>query len=351
MGFLPSRAVGASCPDLICVNDVMNVLVVGCGIVGGRAIHQLLGVQGVDRIVLDDPHVGRVDDVVATIGPRTEALGARTWADVSPGIVILAGPPGHEVFARVALELGAHVVSVSDSIDDAVSLRELNSLAVAAERSVVMGAGFAPGLSCLLARHGAVEFESIDEIHISKTGTAGPACARQHHEALKHDGIDWRDGDWVAKPGGSGRELCWFPDPIGGADCYRAALPDAMLLHEAFPNASRITSRMSATRRDRLTSRLPMMREPHAEAGPGAIRVELRGIRRGISDVVIFGCMDRPSVAAGAVLAVAAWNLMSGAVRRTGSGGLAEMLDPAPALLNLAERGIKCARFDGVPKL
>jgi hypothetical protein len=262
----------------------------------------------------------------------------------------LAGPPDHGVLARLALELGAHVVSVSDSIDDTVALRELHPFAVAMNRSVVMAAGFAPGLSCLLAQHGAVEFESIDEIHIAKTGTAGPACARQHHEALKRDGVDWREGVWVAKPGGSGRELCWFPDPIGGADCYRGALPDAMLLHESFPTATRITSRMSATRRDRLTSRLPMMRQPHAEAGPGAIRVELRGIRRGIADVVIFGCMDRPSVAAGAVLAVASRAIIDGTVRRSGSGGLAEMLDAAPSLLDLAARGIKCARFDGVPK-
>ena len=254
----------------------MKILVVGCGIVGGRAIRQLLSVPGVGEIVLDDPRPEHVADVVASMGPRTEPLGPRTWADIDPDVVVLASPPGHGDFARTALEIGAHVVSVSDSIDDTLALRELHSFASAVNRSVIIGAGFAPGLSCLLAIHGAVEFESIDEIHVAKTGTAGPACARQHHEALKHDGIDWRDGDWVAKPGGSGRELCWFPDPIGGADCYRAALPDPMLLHESFPSAARITSRMSATRRDRLTSRLPMMRQPHAEAGPGAIRVELR---------------------------------------------------------------------------
>ena len=328
----------------------MNVLVVGCGIVGGRATRQLLTVSGIDRIVLDDVRDDRVREVVASMGAKTEALGSRSWADVTPGIVLLACPPGHGTLAKRALGLDAHVVSVSDSIDDANELRQLHGAAVARNRSILIGAGFAPGLSCLLAKHGAVEFESVDEIHVAKTGTAGPGCARQHHEALKHDGIDWRDGEWVAKPGGSGRELCWFPDPVGGADCYRAALPDPMLLHHAFPDAGRITSRLSATRRDRLTSRFPMLRQPHAEAGPGAIRVELRGIRRGIADVVIFGCMDRVSVAAGAVLAVAARAVVEGTVRRSGAGSLGEMIDAAPALLDLASRGIKCARFDGVPE-
>lgn len=329
----------------------MRVLLVGCGIVGVRATRQLLAVPGVTSLVIDDLRVGHVDDVVASMGGATEALGRRTWSEIAPSLVILAGPAGHGELVARALTLGAHVVSGSDAIDDIKAISKLDGLARSSSLSVIVGAGFAPGLSCVLAKHGAVEFESVDEIHVAKTGTAGPACARQHHEALKSDGIDWRDGEWVAKPGGSGRELCWFPDPIGGADCYRAALPDPLLLHAAFPLAARITSRMSATRRDRLTSRLPMMRQPHAEAGPGAIRVELRGVRQGISDAVIFGCMDRPSVAAGAVLAVAAGTIANGTVLRTGVGGMAEMVEPAPVLLDLAARGVKCARFDGVPNV
>jgi hypothetical protein len=327
----------------------MRILLVGCGIVGARATRQLLTMPGVTEIILDDVRSGHVLDVVASMGSVTEPLGNRSWGDVSPDIVVLASPAGHREKASRALGIGAHVVSVSDSIDDAKALQGLHETAASAGLSVIIGAGFAPGLTCLLAKHASIEFESVDEIHVAKTGTAGPACARQHHDALKNDGVDWRDGAWVAKPGGSGRELCWFPDPIGGADCYRAALPDPMLLHEAFPTASRITSRMSATRRDRLTSRLPMLRAPHAEAGPGAVRVELRGRRQGISDSVIFGCMDRPSVAAGAVLAVATGSIVSGTIRRTGAGGLAEMMHPAAALLELAARGVKCARFDGVP--
>jgi hypothetical protein len=328
----------------------MRVLLVGCGVVGARATRQLLNVPGVDRLVIDDVRSDRVNDVVTSMGGVSEALGQRTWNEVAPDVVILAGPAGHKEKASRALRLGAHVVSVSDAVSDIRALRGLHDEARSSSLSVLMGVGFAPGLSCLLAKHGAVEFESIDEIHVAKTGTAGPACARQHHDALKGDGIDWRDGGWVSKPGGSGRELCWFPDPIGGADCYRAALADPILLHEVFPSASRITSRMSATRRDRLTSRLPMMRQPHPEAGPGAVRVELRGPRQGISDVVIFGCMDRPSVASGAVIAVATGAVVSGSLLRFGAGGLAEMLEPAPVLLELAARGVKCARFDGVPK-
>src|SRR5690606_12328237 len=162
-----------------------------------------------------------------------------------------------------------------------------------------------------------------DEIHMAKAGAGGPACARQHHRALRGTAIDWRDGTWVRRRGGSGRELMWFPEPVGGRDCYRAAVPDALLLVSSFPHATRITSRVAATRRDRLTMRLPMLRPPHAEGVTGAARVELRGtVRGGRREVMVYGVMDRPAAAAGAVAALAALWTDGDRLGPTGAGGL-----------------------------
>jgi hypothetical protein len=324
-----------------------TVLVVGCGVVGTRTARQLLTVAGVGQIVLSDPRTDHVAHVVASLGPTVSALGNRTWAETAPDLVVIASPPGHRRAALKALSHGAHVVSVSDSIDDAQALTGLHSQALNAGRSVVVGAGFSPGLTCLLAVHAAAEFSRVDEIHVAKTGTAGPACARQHHLALRSDSRDWRDGQWISKPGGSGRELCWFPSPVGGLDCYRGALSDPLLLHPAFSSAERITSRLSATRRDRLTSRLPMMRKPHAEAGEGAVRVEVRGIRHGIADSVILGIRNQPSVGCAAVLAEVTGIVLAGDTLRIGAGGMAEMIAAAPTLAKLAARGIRCSRFEG----
>jgi hypothetical protein len=90
-----------------------------------------------------------------------------------------------------------------------------------------------------------------------------------------------------------------------------------------------------------------MLWPTHPEGGPGAVRVEARG-RRGTShDVVVFGAMDRPAVAAGAVAALAAQRAVEGRVRRVGAGGLAELVDAAPFLADLARRGVRAAVFDG----
>jgi len=234
-------------------------------------------------------------------------------------------------------------------VEDVRELLALDEEATERGRHVAVGAGFAPGFTCVLAAHAAGRFESVDEIHIAHVGTGGPACARRHHRALRGHALDLRDGTWVERRGGTGRELSWFPDPIGGADCYRGALPDGLLLVAAFPGVRRVTARLAANRRDRFTSRLPMLRPPHAEGGPGAVRVEVRGRRGAARDVVVLGAMDRPAVAAGAVAAqTAAW-AAGGRLRRHGAAGLAALVDTGPFLAELARVGVKAAVFEGAP--
>jgi len=169
----------------------------------------------------------------------------------------------------------------------------------------------------------------------------------QHHAALGSLSRVWYDGAWQERPGGTGRELCWFPDPIGAHDCYRAALPDPLLLHRAFPEATRITARMTATRRDRLTARLPMLRPPHPEALEGSVRVEVRGPAAEARGAVLFGVAAPLGTVAGAVAAAVA----TAAGRGELPPGLVVLGQPqvptASVLRDVAEAGIALHRFVG----
>ena len=193
------------------------------------------------------------------------------------------------------------MVSISDDVSDTMSLLDLNDVAIAREATLVVGAAASPGLSALLVNHAHGHFDSIDEVHVALHGTGGPDCAHQHHDALSGQSIGWHDDDWLRRPAGSGRELCWFPEPVGAYDCYRAEMADPLLLKHAMPQLQRITARMSATRRDRFTSRLPMMAPPHAEGGMGSVRVEVRGWRSGSRVVEILGVAERVAQIAGVV--------------------------------------------------
>lgn len=322
----------------------MHIAVVGLGAAGSHAARQLrsLGAATVTLFDVDDVRMGNVTDAIHGVEIRAgDATGGRA------PVVVLATPAGtHGSLARRILASGRHVVSLSDHPRDVVALLDLNGDARELNRSVIVGAGFAPGYSCLLARHAAAMLDSVQMVSVAKTGTGGPACAREHHRALKQPGQEFHHGEWVTRAGGSGRELAWFPDPIGALDCYRADLPSPLLLRRVFPSAVRVTARVSATRRDRLTSRLPMLRPPHADGGPGAIRVEVRGTRDGGVETIVYGVMDHPSVAAGTVAAVAAAEVANGRTKH-GAFGLGELPEPLALLRALHVRGIRAATYEG----
>ena len=324
----------------------MRIVVVGAGAVGARVARQLASTPEVAHVAVVDTDATKRDQVVAAIADRGRVDAAEDWTAAAADVVVLAHTGGtHRRVAEEALERGAHVVSTSDGPDDVDALLALDAEATERRRAVVVGAGFGPGLSDVLAAHAAATFDLVEEVHVSRLGAGGPACARQHHRALAGEAREWRDRAWTTRRAGSGRELAWFPDPLGSADCYRASIPDVVLLQRAQPSASRITARLAATRRDRLTARLPMLRRPHQDGGVGAIRVEVRGRRGATRDVVVLGAMDRPAVAAGAVAALAATIVAGGSV--TGANGVGATVEPVPFLAELARRGVKAATFVG----
>ena len=265
-------------------------------------------------------------------------------------VAVLALPGPHVALARDLVARGVHVVSIGDDVDDVAELVELHDLAVDRGVSLVVGAGMCPGLSGLLVRHLADQLASIDEIHIALHGTAGPACARQHHRALAGRATGLHDGSWIRRPAGSGRELCWFPEPVGAYDCYRGELPSPFLLREVFPEVTRMSARVSANRRDRFTAWLPMLSRPHREGGVGALRIEVRGSdHRGGRSTLIAGIAELVGTAAAATASAFTQMALAGGL----PSGVVRAGDPrlaTHALLAAVERGgVRLQEFTGVP--
>lgn len=306
----------------------MTVWLVGHGVVGRRVARLL------------DPSTVRVHD------PRHEPTPLGSPGDVA----VLSHPVRHAPLAEAFGRRGLSVVTLGDHLDDTVDLLELDPLFRSEGCSLVLGAAVSPGLSGLLGRFQAREMAVCDEIHIAVHGTAGPACARDHHRSLSGRAPGWSDGQWVEHRGGAGRELCWFPEPVGARDCYRAEIASPILLHDSFPDVTRISARRSATRRDRLTAPLPMLRTPHAEGGIGALRVEVRGASstgERVTSVLGVAELVGTSSAATAVAFVEeclAGGLPAGVVR---AGD--DHLDTVSILARVEAHGVRIQRFTGVP--
>ena len=324
------------------------VAIIGAGATGTRAARQLLHKDALDVLVVDDG-LGQARSAAQALGRDVAYSEGSTAPEGVQVVVLCARPSDHVRLARQSLDRGQHVVSVSDDVGVIRRLLDLNDVAERNQATLVVGAGMMPGLTDVLVAHGASRFDEIDEIHVAKFGTGGPDCARQHHRALKGACVDWRAGEWVRRAGGSGRELSWFPSPVEAADCYRAALGDPLLLARLHPEAGRITARMAATRRDRLTMHLPMLRRPHPEGLLGAVRAELRGRRNGAMEEMVLGCAERPAVAAGTVAAAAVSAILRS--REPGVRGLAEAVETVPFLHDLIDRGLRLEIFTGAGDL
>ncbi len=318
--------------------------VVGLGRVGSHAARQLR-TNDAPLVVFDTDRAQR-ERILGALRPQ-DRIGEPNGGPART--VILATPAGrHAAVATSLVRSGVSVISTSDDPRDVRALLDLDTMALDNGVTVVAGVGLSPGYSCLHALHASQDFTSVEELSVWTTGTAGPACARRHHQSLQQPGYVLIDRHWVEKRGGSGRDLAWFPGELGARDCYRGALSEPILLHRLFPAADRISSRTSATRRDALTRPLPMLRRPHLDGGPGGIRVEVRGLDAdGGYRTEVRGAMVFPSVAAGTVAAVAALEVHFRGPKR-GAMGVAELAgDPAAMLTELHRRGLTAARFEG----
>jgi len=326
----------------------VQALVIGAGAVGTKVAQQLLSSNTVDKIILRDTSPEKLGVASKTLGNRVEVEHFPFSQNMDADLVIVASPRGTQLEAvKKAVSLRRPTVVVSDGLSETVSILSLEKEAFEFGVPVVVGTGFAPGLSCVLTAYGKSLLEKTEEIHVSKMGTGGPACALVHHRALSRMYFGWREDKWDKRLGGSGRELLWFPEPVGPQDCYHAALSDPILLHNAFPEVSRISAKMAATRRDRFTAFFPMLSPPHDEGGIGAIRVELRGSNNGVQENIVLGVSEHPALAAASVTALTSEYILKQKINLNHMSTLALIVEPSEFLSELTKRSISVEIFEG----
>jgi hypothetical protein len=325
-----------------------KVGVLGAGVTGVRVVEHLRALGHTD-ILVSDKVAARAQRLATSHSTDAIRVAAVTREELFEcTVVVLAFGAPHAHTTTQLIQRGVSVVSLSDNVSDCMNLLALDAQAKEHKTVIIVGAASSPGVTGLLLRSMTDRFDTIDEAHVAMHGTGGPDCARQHHDALSGQSIGWHDNEWLRRPSGSGRELCWFPEPVGAYDCYRAELPDPVLLKKAMPELERITARVSATRRDRFTARLPMLAPPHAEGGMGAVRIEVRGNRGGSRIVEIAGIAERIAQLAGVVSAASAHAIATGVVTVHGARVLGEPELPNAALLELVlASGVRLHQFVG----
>jgi hypothetical protein len=325
-----------------------RVLLVGLGDVGLRAARQLVETDGVDRVLLAGHRQRGVAEIADRFGDRVEASEFRP-GDPLPDVDAVACALPDDLDVKVvttAVDQGIAVASCVDSAPTIERVRALDSLARSRGVTVALGCGLAPGLSDVLARHGASAFDEVDEILVARFGCAGGASVASVRAERGAPARDWYDGTWrdIPRPA---EEIVWFPEPIGARDC-RTVTAGVALLVDSFPGVPCISVHLGEASRRRFA----MRRRVGDEGEWGATRVEVYGRRGRERDVVVYGVIERTAVAAGTVLALSAAQLCGAGgatIHRPGVHGLGALVEVVQFLGELSQRGVRVATFEGAP--
>ena len=160
----------------------MKALLVGLGAVGARSARQLLSSKAVSHLVVFSRNPAKAGARLAALGGggalTLEPLTAPAFSEALTGaaVTLLTTPGPCRWEADASLAAGVPVVSTSDDPHEVRSLLALGPAATSAGIPAVVGAGMAPGLSCLLAAWAAALMDEVTEIHVASLGTGGPAC-------------------------------------------------------------------------------------------------------------------------------------------------------------------------------
>jgi saccharopine dehydrogenase-like NADP-dependent oxidoreductase len=135
---------------------------------------------------------------------------------------------------RAAIAAGVHMVDLGAYVWDTRDQLELDAEARAAGCRIVPGCGVAPGLTNVLARHGAERFDVVRAIriysYITHPMTTSPGIVYTRFDASRGSSLVLCDGVAEERPSFSEEELVEFPPPYGEQLVHLVPHPEPLTL-------------------------------------------------------------------------------------------------------------------------
>jgi len=206
---------------------------------GYRVVRELVA-RGNTRVVIADFRYDRARELAAEQGGDTEAVfvdandpaslaAVLARADVAVNCI---GPFFRyaEKVGLACIKAGVNMVDICDDDDATVRMLALESLARSAGTMVVVGVGWTPGISNLLARKAASELEEPQDCDITWVGSTadseGKAVILHVLHAITRSTPSYINGGWVDLPALTHQRWVDFPRPIGRVKAYVCGHPE-----------------------------------------------------------------------------------------------------------------------------
>lgn len=309
----------------------MRVIVLGgAGDMGSSAVRTLAGISDVDEVVIGDINVERAREIAEEIGEKVSAekVDIRKHEElvrILRGFDVVLNCVGPfyewaEPVIRGAMDAGLNYVDICDDHDPTERMMQMDEEVKKAGILALIGCGWTPGLSNILARYGAEKLGVSDEIRISWVGGAadstGFAVVKHVFHALTGKVPQYIDGELVRVDAGSGMERVLFPEPIGDVGVLYCGHPEPLtipkyiegvrtctlkgaLIPEWQNSLAKVFVKLGLTggrrRKHWLAKAIHAIEDVFRAGGLpiSGIRVDIRGERRGKEKRLILGAADR----------------------------------------------------------
>lgn len=358
----------------------MKIVVLGgAGIVGAEAARELAAPGPVRKVIIADSNTRRAEKLCEAIGKKAEyeqfdaldheeAIRVMKKGDVALSCL---GPFAlyEEKMVRAAMAAGVNYVSICDDSNATEAVLSMNKEIRRTGIFALLGMGWTPGLSNVLARKGMLELDKTKRINIS--WAAGLGDLDGSGEFFKHllnvfnGQASTRDGGrWKKVAAGSGEETVEFPEPIGKIPVYHVGHPEPITIPHFYPALEQVTLKGGVApsgfgtlartlARLRLTD-TPGKRDTSATfvkllspffgshvAAVSALRVDVHGEKKGEESTASYLVADKMKRLTAAPAATGAILAGSGAIDKKGVLTPETAFDPEDFLTELSKRKVK----------
>lgn len=234
-----------------------NVVVLGgAGDMGGRVVRELYQ-SGEVHVTIADFRVDRAHRLAGELGPGitvkfVDANVRESLLDVLKDafVVINCIGPFYKyalTIAGTAIQAGVNYIDICDDDDATIQLLSLDGLARRKNASLLIGVGWTPGISNLLAVHAARQMDTAEAIDMTWVGSTsdseGMAVIKHVFHAVTRHTPMYEDCRWVEVPALSGVKNVTFPEPIGTVPAYYCGHPEPVTIPRFMDGIKRVTLR------------------------------------------------------------------------------------------------------------
>jgi hypothetical protein len=339
------------------------------------------------RDLTEDPEVSSVvivdrdpatAELVAGISPKALPVAvsssAASIAEVSEGadvVISFLGDDDAEISAaNGAMDAGVAFLSASGRSEVFEAIGG-NARSRGSAAPVLLGCGWTPALTSVMARLGALEVNGAREIEVawvvSGWGKDSAESIEEVARALTGTASVFDDGSWRRELAGANEEQVYFPEPVGWREVRLADGIEPLSLPASLSGVQKIIVRGGFTERfverankaaqtlhtslgfsARLSSTIGKVAGASSGAGGAArgwsaARVDVVGTN---SEVVSYGVVDQLPNLISAPLITMAMLVYRGELKESGVHSAGSAVDASAFLSALAVRGVRVAKLE-----